>query len=171
MAPAPQPLVVNGWHIYLHAQFLDQYEGLLDRVEQLRQADREQYKKKKEAKLLAAITHLIFQTIPEDPSRPEYRQGDTLGNQYTNWFRAKLFQQYRLFFRYDTRAKVIIYAWINDDENLRAYGSKTDAYKTFAKMLKDGNPPPDWNALMTEAAAEAERQVQAVERGGALRPD
>ncbi|GIZ51107.1 type II toxin-antitoxin system YhaV family toxin [Noviherbaspirillum aridicola] len=119
MAPPPQPLVVNGWRIYLHAQFLGQYEGLLDVVEKLRQADAEQYKKKKEAKPLAAITHLIFKVIPEDPGRQEYRQGDTLGEQYKNWFRAKLFQQYSLFFRYDTKSKVIIYGWINDEDTLR----------------------------------------------------
>jgi toxin YhaV len=143
MAQAPQPLIVNGWRIYLHAQFLDQYEGLFDQVELLRQADQKQYKKKKEAKLLAAITSLIFHVIPEDPSRPEYRQGDTLSSQCTNWFRAKLFQQYRLFFRYETKYKVIIYACINDDDNLRAYGSKKDAYKTFAKMLNGGKPPSE----------------------------
>ena len=168
MAQPPQPLVVNGWRIYLHAQFSDQYEGLLYHVETLRQADPEQYKKNKDAKLLAAITNLIFKVIPDDPSRQEYRQGDTHGDQYKKWFRAKLFQQYRQFFRYDTKSKVIIYAWINNEDNLRAYGSKTDAYKTFAKMLKSGNPPNDWNKLMAEAAAEAEQQAKTVDLGGSL---
>ena len=44
-------------------------------------------------------------------------------------------------------------AWVNDDKTLRAYGSKTDAYATFKGMLEDGNPPYNFEALLTEAAA------------------
>ena len=38
--------------------------------------------------------------------------------------------------------------WVNDLKTLRAYGSKTDAYKVFAGMLDDGNPLDDWNELL-----------------------
>lgn len=31
----------------------------------------------------------MFVTIPVDPARPEYRQGNTLGDDYKHWFRAK----------------------------------------------------------------------------------
>jgi toxin YhaV len=53
-----------------------------------------------------------------------------------------------LFFRYDIQSKVIVYAWVNDDSSKRAYESKTDAYKIFARMLKSGNPPDSWEELL-----------------------
>ncbi len=33
----------------------------------------------------------------------------------------------------------------NDDTTLRAYDSRTDAYRVFKGMLEDGNPPGDWH--------------------------
>lgn len=41
--------------------------------------------------------------------------------------------------------------WVGDDKNQRSYGSKTDAYRIFAKMLKSGRPPDDWDELLVEA--------------------
>ncbi len=35
-------------------------------------------------------------------------------------------------------------AWVNDEKTKRAYGSRTDAYAVFARMLKNGHPPDDW---------------------------
>jgi toxin YhaV len=74
-----------------------------------------------------------------------------LGDEYKHWFRAKFFQQYRLFFRYHQQGKIIVYAWVNDENTKRAYQTKTDAYRVFQKMLKSGNPPDDWNDLLKEA--------------------
>jgi toxin YhaV len=85
--------------------------------------------------------------VPQDPARPDYRQGATLGAQHKHWFRAKFFQQYRLFFRYHQASKIIVYAWVNDETTLRAYDSKTDAYQVFARMLQSGYPPDDWEGL------------------------
>lgn len=92
----------------------------------------------------------------------EFRQGDTLGEKRQHWFRAKFFQQYRLFFRFDSTAKVIILAWVNDEQTLRAYKSKTDAYMVFKGMLDDGNPPASFDVLMRDAAAAAERFEEAL---------
>jgi toxin YhaV len=82
----------------------------------------------------------------------EYRQGGTLGAEYKHWFRAKFFQQYRLFFRYHLASRVIVFAWVNDDSTLRAYDSKTDAYQVFGRMLRRGKPPDDWDALLAQSA-------------------
>ena len=98
--------------------------------------------------------------IPQDPSRPEYRQGNTLGEGRKYWFRAKFFQQYRLFFRFHAPSKVIVYAWVNDDKTKRAYQSNDDAYRVFRKMLESGHPPDDWDRLLTEARAESDRLQQ-----------
>ena len=50
----------------------------------------------------------------------EYRKGGTLGDEHKHWFRAKFFQQYRLFFRYHGPSKVIVLAWVNDEDTKRA---------------------------------------------------
>ena len=130
------PLVVNGWTLFAHPLFLNQLEALLSQVDDLRRKDADGYRKKNATKRLAAIAKLAFEVIPQDPSRPEYRQGVTLGDSYKHWFRAKFFQQYRLFFRYHARTKVIVLAWVNDDSTLRAYESGDDAYLVFRKMLQ-----------------------------------
>ncbi len=155
--PENQPLVINGWHIFAHPLFLNQFEMLLAQVENLRQKHPDEYRKKNATKRLAAIVTLAFDIIPQDPTRTEYRQGGTLDDDYKHWFRAKFFQQYRLFFRYHLKSKIIVFAWVNDEQTKRAYESKTDAYRTFQKMLKSGHPPDDWEQLLKQAKNESNR--------------
>jgi toxin YhaV len=156
-----RPIVINDWKIYAHPLFLDQFETLLTKVEGLRQKGPRNYKLRKSTKLLAAIVKLAFAEIPQDPTQSKYRQGKTLGDNYKHWFRAKFFQEYRLFFRYHLKSKIIVYAWVNDDKSKRAYGSKTDAYSIFHKMLNSGNPPDNWDDLLKEAKNEIERLEKA----------
>lgn len=155
--PAEAPLVINGWSIYAHPVFLDQLEGLIEEVEARKMRDPKTWQKKNCTKRLAAVFKLVKENIPSNPGAPAFRQGDTLGEQRKHWFRAKFFQQYRLFFRFDSSAKVIVLAWVNDEQTLRAYGSKTDAYATFKGMLDDGNPPDNFDSLMKAAVSAAER--------------
>jgi toxin YhaV len=141
--------VINGWTIYAHPLFLDQLEVLIVEVEALRTKDLQGYVSKNSSKRLAAITRLILKDIPQDPSRKEYQQGSTLGAAHRHWRRAKFFQQYRLFFRFHTRSRLIVLGWVNDTDTKRAYGSKTE--------LASGHPPDDWEELLQEAAQVAER--------------
>ena len=154
------PLVVNGWTVFAHPLFLAQLEAITRQVEALKQKDPAGFTRKNATKRLAAIAKLAFEVIPQDPSRPEYRQGNTLGEGRKYWFRAKFFQQYRLFFRFHAPSKVIVYAWVNDDKTKRAYQSNDDAYRVFRKMLESGHPPDDWDRLLTEARAESDRLQQ-----------
>lgn len=149
----PLPIIVNGWTLFAHPLFVEQYGALTDKVEKLKVKEPIGYTKKNATKRLAAIHKLAFEIIPQDPTKPEYRQGATLGDNNKHWFRAKFFQQYRLFFRYHQSSKVIVYAWVNDEKTLRAYESKNDAYKVFSKMLASGNPPDDWDALLKSASS------------------
>ena len=153
------PLEINGWTIYAHPLFLDQIETLVAEVEKAKIRDPVGHRKKRAAKLLAAILKVAFEDIPADPTRSAYRQGDTLGDDFKHWFRAKFLQQIRLFFRYqETKAaKVIVLAWVNDDDTLRAYGKASDAYAVFRKMLKKGDPPDEWEELMAAAAEDSAR--------------
>ena len=94
------------------------------------------------------INDLMRNVIPSDPGNEMFKQGNTLGTDNRFWFRAKFFQQFRLFYRYDSASKIIIYVWVNDEKSLRAYGSKTDAYSTFRKMLDGGYPPSTFEELL-----------------------
>ena len=152
-----KPLVVNGWTLFAHPIFLDQLEALTAQVEALKAKDPTGYIKKNATKRLTAIAKLAFEVIPQDPARPEYRQGSTLGDENKHWFRAKFFQQYRLFFRFHAQAKMIVFAWVNDEDTKRAYESADDAYRVFRRMLDNGRPPSDWTKLLAEARAEGER--------------
>jgi toxin YhaV len=154
-----EALVVNGWLIVAHPLFLDAVEDLTAQVEKLAERDPVGYGQKKVTKRLAAIRKLAFEDIPADPASPAFRQGSTLGAEHSHWFRAKFFQQYRLFFRYHQASRVIVLAWVNDDDTLRAYESTNDAYRTFRRMLAAGNPPTTWSELLEQAMA-AQGQLQ-----------
>lgn len=154
------PLVVHGWTLFAHPLFLAQVEALARQVEDLRRKDGTGYLKKNATKRLAAIVKLAFDVIPQDPARSDYRQGGALGEDRKHWFRAKFFQQYRLFFRYHAQSRIIVFAWVNDENTRRAYESGDDAYRVFRKMLESGRPPDDWNEILAEAKAEGARLLE-----------
>jgi toxin YhaV len=152
MKPAPaQPMVVHGWTVFAHPLFLAQVEALTQQVEALKRKDPNGYTKKNATKRLAAIHKLAFDVIAQDPTRAEYRLGQTLGDEHKHWFRAKFFQQYRLFFRFHAPSKMLVLAWVNDEDTKRAYESSDDAYRVFQKMLTSGHPPNDWEQLLAQA--------------------
>lgn len=155
---------VGDWAIYAHPLFLDQLEALTAAVVLARERDPDGYRSGREAKLLAAVLKLAFEDIPADPAHKRFEQGDTLGPARKHWRRAKFYQQYRLFFRFSSTAKVIVLAWVNDKQTKRAYGNRTDAYAVFAKMLKSGNPPDDWDALLASASASSANARLAAQR-------
>jgi len=78
----PAPLVIHGWTVFAHPLFLGQIEALAQQVETLQQKDPAGYVKKNASKRLAAITRLAFDVVPQDPTRPEYRQGGALGDHH-----------------------------------------------------------------------------------------
>ena len=119
------PLLIHGWTVFAHPLFLAQVEALAAQVELLKAKDPVGYVSKNATKRLTAIAKLAFDVIPQDPTKPEYRQGLTLGGDHKHWFRAKFFQQYRLFFRYHAPSQVIV--------------------------LASGHPPDDWDQLLKES--------------------
>lgn len=150
--------VVNGWTLYEHPAFTGQREKLQRAVEVLRAKDPEGYRHSADAKLLAAIARLTLEIIPADPGAAQFRQGGTLGKARKHWFRAKFGNgRYRLFYQFNSAAKVIIYAWVNDETTLRTYGAKRDAYAMFKAMLDKGNPPDSWDELARAVGAGADK--------------
>lgn len=156
----PVPAFIHGWAVFAHPLFTAQLEALIRQTEAFKKKDPVGYVKKNAAKRLAAITKLAFDVIPQDPTRTEYRQGNTLGEEHKHWLRAKFFQQYRLFFRYHAASKVIVLAWVNDEDTKRAYESSDDAYRVFRKMLQSGHPPDDWDQLLAQARAGSGKRIK-----------
>jgi toxin YhaV len=150
-------LVINGWRIFLHPLFIAQFEDMMREVANARAKHPQDYKRKRCTKLLAATRKVAFELIPSDPTASIFRQGSTLGESYKHWFRAKFVQQYRLFFRYDLKSKIIILVWVNDEDTKRAYESSTDAYTMFRSMLQNGDPPDNWDSLLDAAQKATQR--------------
>ncbi|PUE08881.1 toxin [Limnohabitans sp. T6-5] len=153
MSSADEALVVNGWTVFAHPLFVAQLQALTDQVAALQAKDPQGYTRKNATKRLAAIRQLALEVIPQDPTRPEYRQGNSQRDAHRHWFRAKFFQQYRLFFRFHVASRIIVLAWVNDEDTLRAYESPDDAYRVFRNMLDSGHPPGDWDELLAQAHA------------------
>lgn len=139
---------VNGWRLFQYSLFEDQLKKLTETVTQLSITQPDSYKEHPKTKLLATIRRYVIEIIPRNPNAPEFRQGDTLGADNRHWFRAKFHQRYRLFFRFSTKEKVIVYVWVNDESTLRKAGSKTDVYAVFRSMLDAGDPPRTLEGLL-----------------------
>lgn len=45
--------------------------------------------------------------------------------------RSKIGRRFRLFFRYDSKARAIVFAWVDDEQTLRSAGSRSDPYAVF----------------------------------------
>jgi toxin YhaV len=146
-------MVVNGWTLLFHEAVIDQLSNLSRACQRARKAEPANFRSNANVRLFAALAKLMLEVIPADPARPEYRQGNTLGDGYRHWFRARFFGRFRLFFRYDSRSRIIVYAWVNDEHSLRQRGGKNDPYELFRRMLKAGNPPNEWAALVKSSRA------------------
>jgi toxin YhaV len=157
---APKP---PAWRLFVHPAFSEPFDALVDEVARLRKGDPKGYAQHPKAKLLKHIVDLVEKEIPRDPGAAEYSLGNTLGQSHRHWRRAKFLGRFRLFFRYSSKAEVIIYAWTNDENTLLKAGSGNDPYNLFGGMLRKGRPPDDWDDLMKQAAAytppQAEEQI------------
>lgn len=101
------------WTLLFHRYVQDQLERLKTAADKAVAKNAEAAAENANVKLFAALAKLILETVPGDPSRDEFRQGNTMGSDYRHWRRAKFGGRFRLFFRYDSQARVIIYAWVN----------------------------------------------------------
>jgi toxin YhaV len=138
----------HGWTLLFHEGLINQLRKLWIAAQQAEQEAPQEFESNANVKLFRVLSQQIMEVVPNDPSRDEFRQGNTMGPTYRHWRRAKIGLRFRLFFRYDSRAKVIVFAWVNDEQTLRSSGSKSDPYAVFEKMLSRSNPPDDWATLV-----------------------
>lgn len=138
----------HGWNLLFHECLSEQLQKLHAASERAMQQDPQGCESNANVRLFAALSRLIFDAVPSDPNRDEYRQGNTMGSAFRHWRRAKIGRRFRLFFRFDTKTRLIIFAWVNDENTLRSSGSKNGPYTVFQRMLERGQPPDDWAALI-----------------------
>lgn len=138
----------HGWTVLFHEGVILQLRKLQEAAAKAEQNDPQGFEGNANVKLFRALSHLIIDSVPSDPAMDEFRQGNTLGTAYRHWRRAKIGSRFRLFFRYDSKSRVIVYAWVNDENTLRSAGSKSNPYAVFEKRLGRGSPPDDWDALI-----------------------
>lgn len=144
----------HGWTLLFHECLSEQLQKLETAVVSAQTQDPERFELNANVKLFNAIAHLILETVPSNPSREEFRQGNTMGPAFRHWRRAKIGRRLRLFFRFDSNTRIIVFAWVNDEHTLRSAGSRSDPYAVFQKMLQRGNPPDDWAALVSTSKSD-----------------
>ena len=138
----------HGWTLLFHDCLIEQLQKLTAAVQRARAQDPRAFESNANVKLFNTLATLILEVVPRNPNRDEYRQGTTMGPTFRHWRRAKIGRRFRLFFRFDSKTRIIIFAWVNDENTLRSSGAKTYPYMVFQKMLKSGHPPDDWDALL-----------------------
>jgi toxin YhaV len=140
----------HGWKLIQASAFAHTLAALQAEVERLAAGKPDAYRAHPKTKLLARVLALILDEIPRDPNARVYALGATLGPAHRHWRRAKFLQRFRLFFRFDSASRIIVYAWMNDENTLRKVGARSDPYAVFAQRLDVGDPPDDWNELLAE---------------------
>ena len=143
----------HGWTLLFHEGLIEQLRRLQAAARRAERKDPQGFEGNANVKLFRALSRLILEVVPADPSRDEFRQGNTLGPTHRHWRRAKIGRRFRLFFRYDAGAATIVFAWVNDGQTLRSAGGRSDPYAVFEKMLARGHPPDDWAALVAASRA------------------
>lgn len=159
-------LVRNGWNIYFHNLFRVRFDALRASVITLEQRlatgeiTTEELVGHPDVKLFEALNDIIKVKVPQDPLSASFEQGNTLGKIGKGWRRVKgqglPNNRHRLFFRFDTTEKTIVFAWLNDETTLRKTGAKSDCYTVFAAMLGRKKPPNTFQELLAEVKKEEE---------------
>lgn len=138
----------HGWTLLRWDAFASTWDALVADVVQRKAQDPEGYRDHPSTRFLKRLSDVVLNEIPSSPSHERYQLGTTLGNDAKFWRRAKFNQRFRLYFRYRSDGKVIVYAWPNDEETLRKAGGKSDPYTVFRAMLERGKPPSSWQELI-----------------------
>lgn len=139
----------HGWNLLFHECLIEQLQKLGDATGRAQRQDPQGFNANANIRLFAALSKLIFEIVPGNQDREEYRQGNRMGTAFRHWRRAKMGRRFRLFFRFDSKSQIIIFAWVNDENTLRSSGSNSNPFVVFQRKLERGHPPDDWTALVS----------------------
>jgi len=136
------------WKRRYYILFYKRLKELYAYTLKLKEQDPENYHHNAIAKLFAHVIKAI-ESISQDPTDSRYILGKSLGPKHKDWRRDKhdVPPRYRLFFKFFSSEKEIIFAWLNDAQTLRKEGSKSDPYVLFKRMLDRYEVPSDKEKL------------------------
>ncbi len=103
-----------------------------------------------DVKLLAAVVRIVGTIVPADPDHPDFR----LSGELARFRRAKghgLPARYRLFWVFSSRARAIVFLYLNDASTLRKQGAKSDPYERFRALVRRGEIGSDFPADLDTA--------------------
>jgi toxin YhaV len=144
------PIECNGWTIYFHPIFANQYSDMLGAVAKLKEKlPPEEYKRHNTVKLFGHVQVGIMSVIPTDPFGSEFALKRPL-NKFCRLKKKGLPDRYRLFFKpYELEdEKSIIILWLGYP---RSEGSKNDCYKVFTEMVAKGIFPENFDDLLKQS--------------------
>jgi len=101
------------------------------------------FKQHPDAKLFSALYKVIYEVVPDNPNHPNFR----LEGELRKFRRVKgkgLPARFRLFFIFMKSAKAIVFLYMNDRKSLRKEGASRDPYKTFSRLIQQGDIGSDF---------------------------
>lgn len=141
-----KPIEKNGWKIYFHPLFYQQWQELVNKVKHLKgKLTTEKFVTHSDVKLLKAIDIGIKEKIPTNPFASYFCLQKPL-QKYSRLKKMGLPARYRLFFRVFKEANTIIILWLGYP---RKEGDKKDCYKVFSQLVTQGNFPEDMASFLT----------------------
>ena len=139
------PIQKNGWTIYFHQLFAQQYLDLRERIVKLtNNLDKEALRIHSDVKLFQSIQNLIYETIPSNPFADYFALRGSL-KRYSRVKKKGLPNRYRLFFKVFKQEQKIVILWLGYP---RKEGDKKDCYAVFSKMVNRGNFPHSLDELI-----------------------
>jgi toxin YhaV len=138
----------NGWSVYYHPLFAEDYKKLELRVIKLRKKlPDSEFRVHSTVKLYAALVRAIEEKIPIDPFSSSFCLKGTLKS-YCRVKGMGIPDRYRLFFRVFREDKSIIILWLGYP---RRQGHKKDCYALFSKMVSRGQFPETVKELLEKS--------------------
>lgn len=152
-----KPISVNGWKIYFHPLFGQQYQQLRSIVTKLRENfSDDEYVIHTDVKLFAAIVKIIYEVIPSDPFAHYLVLTGNL-KKYSRVKKKGLSDRYRLFFKIFKDKKSIVILWLGHP---RKEGDKNDCYTKFSKMVARNHFPDNFENLIAEVTEFQETSLE-----------
>jgi toxin YhaV len=143
-AATNDPLRINEWLVLLHPLFARRYQALRNEALRLKQdLPNEDWRHQPTVKLVASLRTLILEIVPQNPNAAEFRLRTAL--EHFRCAKGKgLPPRYRLFWVFSTKAKAIIFLYVNDVATLRKEGAASDPYAVFAQLVRRGELGADF---------------------------
>jgi toxin YhaV len=124
-----------GWRLQAHPLVAGQLERLGQAVQRANARDPFNRRESADLRLLAALRTVMFEQIPANPWRDDYRQPASAAMGRSRWLCATLGGgRFAVFFRIDPQARRIVYGWIADRSAARRPVIRDEPYVLFGTV-------------------------------------